>query len=72
MISLIPLQIPKNLVRVKDPNIMATIIKDAAKLPDLRYQINPKCFEPGFEYEWDRVLRMRAEKHPLIKGGKQS
>lgn len=28
------------------------------------------CFEPEFEYDWDRVKRMRKEKHPLIFGGK--
>ena len=71
MINLIPLQIPE-IIKIKDPNIMSTIIKEAAKLPDLRHQIKPECLEPGFEYEWPRVQRMRAEKHPLMSGGKRS
>lgn len=25
--------------------------------------------EPGWEGEWDRVQRMRRERHPLIRGG---
>jgi len=33
------------------------------------FKTDPKCLEEGFEYEWDRVLRMRKEKDPLIKGG---
>ena len=28
------------------------------------------CFEPDFEYTWDRVLRMRKEKDPLMAGGR--
>ncbi len=72
MINLIPLQIPE-ITKVKDSaNIMKTIIEEAAKLPDLRHQIKPECLEPGFEYEWARVQRMRAEKHPLMSGGKRS
>lgn len=31
---------------------------------------DPKCNDPDFEYTWDRVLRMRKERHPLIKGGR--
>lgn len=72
MISLIPIQIPKNYVTPKSNNVFESIIKDAAKMPDRKDTINPKCSEPGYEYEWDRVQRMRAEKHPLIRGGKQS
>lgn len=29
-----------------------------------------ECDDPEFEYEWDRVQRLRREKHPLIYGGR--
>ena len=72
MLSLIPVQIPKNLVRIKDPNIMATVLREASRLPSNACPKKPECSMPGFEYDWDRVLKMRAEKHPLMQGGKQS
>jgi len=33
------------------------------------FETLPECSDPGFEYEWPRVKRLRCEKHPLIKGG---
>jgi len=49
-------------------------IKDCTTNKDIFGQINaPLVFwkDPlPIETEWDRVLKMRKEKHPLIKGGK--
>ena len=28
------------------------------------------CSSPDFEYTWDKVIRMRKERDPLIKGGR--
>jgi len=54
------------LIETKQERIPVYPWTSSGRLP---FKKHPKCFEEGFEYEWNRVLRLRKERNPIIKGG---
>ena len=43
-------------------------LKPKGRFTKFIFHVRKECLEPGYEYEWDRVQRMRRENHPLMRG----